>query len=123
MGIAKPRRIRRTHGEEFKVELVNAAHERGVSISGIALANGINPNLLRRWMRERGVTAPGLQRFDEPKTSVVRTSEFVPVMIEPSAPPVAGIRIEARRGDALVNVEWPVSAAGDCAAWLRDWLK
>ncbi len=123
MGIAKPGRIRRTHGEEFKVELVNAAREPGVSISGIALANGINPNLLRRWMRERGVTAPSLRRLDEPKMAVVPASEFVPVTIMQSSPAMVDIRIEARRGDAVVKVDWPVTAAGECAGWLRDWLK
>ena len=122
MGIAKPTRSRRTHGEEFKAELVRACSEPGVSIAGIALANGVNPNLLRRWMRERGVAAPGLRSSVEPTSAVLRAPEFVPVTITPSAPPVSDIRIEARRGNAVVKVEWPVSAAGECAAWLRDWL-
>lgn len=123
MGIVKPKRSRRAHGEEFKAELVSACGERGASIAGIALANGVNPNLLRRWMRERGVAAPSLQSSVAPTTAVMRTPEFMPVMITPSAPPISDIRIEARRGNAVVTVEWPVSAAGECAAWLRDWLK
>ena len=123
MGIEKPKRCKRTHSKEFKDELVGACAERGVSISGIALANGINPNLLRRWMRERGVAAPSLLPRSEPSTTVISTSAFVPVMITPSMPPLPEIRIEARRGSAVVKVEWPISAAGECAAWLRDWLK
>jgi transposase len=123
MGIEKPKRCKRTHSKEFKDELVVACAEPGVSISGIALANGVNPNLLRRWMRERGVTAPHLPQRIEPGTPVMSTSAFVPVMITPLVPPVPDIRIEARRGNAVVQVEWPVSAAGECAAWLRDWLK
>jgi transposase len=123
MGIEKPKRCKRTHSKEFKDELVGACTEPGVSISGIALANGVNPNLLRRWMRERGVTVPSLPQRIESGTPVMSTSAFVPVMITPSVPPIADIRIEARRGNAVVKVEWPVSAAGECAAWLRDWLK
>ncbi len=123
MGISKPKRSRRAHSEEFKAELVGACSEHGVSIAGIALANGINPNLLRRWMRERGVAAPSVRLSDEPTTAVIRAPEFMPVKITPSAPAVPDIRIEARRGNAVVKVEWPVSAAGECAAWLRDWLK
>lgn len=33
-------------------------HEPGVSITGFALANGVNANHLRRWMRERGIEPP-----------------------------------------------------------------
>lgn len=121
MGIEKPKRTRRTHDEEFKAELVSACSERGVSIAGIAMANGINPNLLRRWMRERGVLAPSLRSSVESGTTVVPAAAFMPVTI--TSPPSDEIRIEARRGDAVVKVEWPVSAAGECAAWLRDWLK
>lgn len=122
MGITKPKRGRRTHGEEFKAELVSACREPDVSIAGIALANGVNPNLLRRWMRERGVAAPSLRSSGELTAAVRRAPEFMPVMITPSVPAVPDIRIEARRDNAVVKVEWPVSAAGECAAWLRDWL-
>jgi hypothetical protein len=54
---------------------------------------------------------------------VVRTAEFVPVAIAPAEPVPVDIRIEARRGDAVVKVEWPIAAAGECAAWLRQWLE
>jgi hypothetical protein len=30
------------------------------------------------------------------------------------------IRIELQRGDTLLKVDWPVDAAADCSAWLRD---
>ena len=33
------------------------------------------------------------------------------------------IRIELRRGDTALNVEWPVEGGADCAAWLRDVLR
>lgn len=125
MGIEKPKRRKRTHSNEFKDELIQACGEPGVSLSGIALANGVNPNLLRKWLRARGVTAPSLRTREGSIMSAHAASEphFVPVTLTPSAPPVPEIRIEARRGNAVVKVEWPVSAAGECAAWLRDWLK
>jgi transposase len=51
---------------------------------------------------------------------------FVPLMMAPpqrtSAKP-AEIRIEVQRGASRVVVSWPVEAAGECAAWLRDWLR
>ena len=43
------RRIRRQHAPEFKQELV-ALCQPGVSVSAVALAHGVNANLLRRWI-------------------------------------------------------------------------
>ena len=42
------RRRRRRHTGEFKANLVAACSRRGVSIASVALAKGINANLLRR---------------------------------------------------------------------------
>jgi hypothetical protein len=33
------------------------------------------------------------------------------------------ICIELRRGATTVTIRWPAQAAGDCAAWLREWLR
>ena len=49
--------------------------------------------------------------------------EFVPVRTPPQTVPARPIQIEVHRGHATVKIEWPVQAAGDCAAWLRDWLE
>jgi transposase len=42
------RRRRRTHSAEFKAKVVSACRQPGVSIAAVALANGLNANLLRR---------------------------------------------------------------------------
>ena len=123
MGIEKPVRRKRRHSEEFKDELVRACGEPGISVAGIALANGVNANLLRKWMGVRGVTAPSLRRSAESAGPSARAPEFLPVAITPTEPNLPEIRIEARRGNAVVKIEWPVAAAAECAAWLRGWLK
>ena len=33
------------------------------------------------------------------------------------------IRIELQRGDTLLKIDWPVEAAADCSAWLREVTK
>jgi transposase len=33
------------------------------------------------------------------------------------------ITIELRRGATTVKVAWPLAAAADCAAWLRELLR
>lgn len=124
MAIEKAVQRKRRHSDEFKDELVRACAEPGVSVAGIALANGVNANLLRKWMHARGVVAPSQRPQREVATPTMREStSFVPVTVTPLSPPMPEIRIEARRGNAVVKVEWPVSAAGECAAWLRDWLR
>ena len=51
--IKTPRsRRRRTYSGDFKAQVVTACLQPGVSIAGVALANGLNANLLRRWVKE-----------------------------------------------------------------------
>ena len=46
------RRRRRHHSVFFKAEAVGACQQPGVSIASVALARGLNANLLRRWVQE-----------------------------------------------------------------------
>jgi transposase-like protein len=41
------------HNAELKTRVVTACEQAGASIAGIALANGVNANLVHRWIRER----------------------------------------------------------------------
>jgi transposase len=41
-------------------------------------------------------------------------------MAATAAPAV--IEIDVRRGATVLQIRWPVSAAPECAAWLRGWL-
>lgn len=121
MDVVIPRRTRRTHSEAFKRSEVSACLKPGVSVAGVALANGLNANQVRRWMRDRGVEPPSRRR-----SGVVTVSDaaagFVPVALEPAAEPVPVIRLEVERGAARVKLEWPVEAAAACGVWLREWL-
>lgn len=123
MEIHKPSRHRRFHPEEFKNAVIEACSEAGASVAGIAMANGVNANQVRRWMRERGIEIPK-QRMLVPAAQPVpgTAPEFVqlPLAPEPESP---DIRIEIMRGNTAIKVDWPVQASGDCAAWLRDWLR
>ena len=124
MEIQKPSRRRRHHPEEFKQAVIEACCEPGASVAGIAMANGVNANQVRRWMRERGIEVPK-RRLLMPAVEPVpaMAPEFVQVPIAPGESASRDIRIEIRRGNAAIKVEWPVQASGDCAAWLRDWLR
>ena len=124
MEIHKPSRHRRYHPEEFKKAVIEACSEAGASVAGIAMANGVNANQVRRWMRERGIEPP-TQRVPMPiiEAAPGMAPAFVQLPLAPVESALRDIRIEIRRGNAAIKVDWPVQASGDCAAWLRDWLR
>lgn len=122
MEIQKPSRRRRHHPEEFKLAVIEACCEPGASVAGIAMANGVNANQVRRWMRERGIEPP-TRRVAMPALEATPAPAFVQLPMAPAMPTLGDIRIEVRRGNTAIKVEWPVQASGDCAAWLRDWLR
>jgi len=109
-----PGRRRRRHDEEFKARLVEECRKPGVSMASVAMANGVNANLLRNWVvrQTKAEAAP-----------VAAKAEFISLPLADSARAVGDIRVEVRRGDATVMITWPVAAASECAAWLRVWLR
>ena len=121
------RRRRRTHSAEFKAQVVAACRRPGVSIAGIALGNGLNANLLRRWVvtEERAQSAkPSATVSAAPAASSVERRTFIPIEVEQGSVITAqAITIELRRGATTVKVDWPLVAAADCAAWLRELLR
>ncbi len=46
------RPARRQHSVAFKAQILQACSEPGASVSGIAIAHGLNPNMVQRWRRE-----------------------------------------------------------------------
>jgi transposase-like protein len=120
------RRRRRRHSAAFKAESVAACRQAGVSIAAVALSRSLNANLLRRWVveAERAGTMPvAVSAASEQSTSSASGSGFLPVAISGAAPSQAMIRIEVRRGSSTVSVEWPVSAARECALLLRELVR
>ena len=122
MEIQKPSRRRRHHPEEFKLAVIEACCEPGASVAGVAMANGVNANQVRRWMRERGIEPP-TRRVAMPVLEATPAPAFVQLPMAPTMPILGDIRIEVRRGNTAIKVDWPIQASGDCAAWLRDWLR
>ncbi|MDD3576660.1 MAG: transposase [Halothiobacillus sp.] len=43
-------RQRRYHPAEIKAQLITLCQQPGASVAGVALAHGVNANLLRRWI-------------------------------------------------------------------------
>lgn len=125
--VIRPKRVKRRHSEEFKQAVAAACGEPGASIAGIALANGVNANLVRKWMTQRGIALPPrhVKPTSVPMLSNGSTPSFIPVGVEvaPTRRTPSNIQIEMRRGDTALTVSWPAEAAGACASWLGEWLR
>jgi transposase len=121
--VAGGRRRRRVHSDDFKANAVASCMQPGMSMAAVAMAHGINANLLRRWVREaetRHGTAPS-RALPAPRP-VGKAAAFVPMQM-PMPGVAPDIRIELRRGATAITVSWPTEAAPACAAWMRELLR
>jgi transposase len=109
------RRRRRQHSSEFKQGLV-ALCQPGVSISAVALANGVNANLLRRWINQYSNSLPS--------PLVMSPAKLVPVQVDmpPDTPANDAIEISIQKNGTCINIRWPGHQAHACTQWLGAWL-
>jgi transposase len=121
MDQAAPGRRRRVHSAEFKAQAVQASQQPGVSMAAVAMAHGINANLLRRWVHEGA--QPPVDAWAVGDTPAGFIALPMPAPSAPPAPSAEPIRIEVRRGSTTVTVTWPAGAADACAAWMRELLR
>lgn len=114
---SKRSRVRIHRTAEFKSRLVKLSLEPGASAAGVAVAHGVNPNLLRRWVKESG--------------SLVATPSFVPVRIASVAadqvhsPPGKAEQLEVRmaRGDLHITFKVDSSQIAQLGQVFREVLR
>ena len=117
------RRRRRSYSDLFKAETVGECQQPGVSIAAIALARGVNASLVRRWVKEAEQSGiPIAIRRAESTAAIDGAPNFVPVTLPPNSAGSA-IRIKVQRRGGTVSMEWPASAAHECALLLRELLR
>jgi len=112
------RRRRRQYSSEFRADLIKAASQPGVSVAAVALANGMNANLLRRWIK----MAQSRENLVAAMAASLPVEGFVPLSM-PSPGSDRDVRIELSRGAMSIKVNWPISAAGACALWVREVMR
>ena len=109
---------RRFYSPQLKFQVTQECRQSGASVAGVALSHGINANIVHRWLREPTQCA---------LVPAPQVSGFVAVTLNDPVPTLASqpldIRVEVRRGASSVIVSWPLQGAGQCAAWLREWLR
>lgn len=131
----QPKSQRRVHGAEFKAQVLADCQVPGASVAAVALAHGLNVNLVRKWLVGRGIKRAGLAAprtvsHTPPATAEPQAAslQFIPVELasaaaataEVPAPGASDIHIELARGGTQLSVRWPSTEAAACAAWLRE---
>jgi transposase len=113
------------YSDEFKRQVVAACLEPGVSKAAIALANGLNANMLRRWVVESSQGRKSqLATIAKPPLTALANPDFIPVQLTPApSAQAADIRIELQHGATTVQIHWPLQASSQCAQWLREVLE
>jgi transposase len=109
---------RRFYSPELKRQVVAETKLPGASVAGVALAHGINANIVHRWIRELASFEPAA-----PQGFVALTVQSAEPAQPGTDPGNTEIRIELRRSGTVVNIAWPVAQAGECAAWMRELLR
>lgn len=115
-----PGRRRGRYTDEFKAQIIAACRQPGISTSAVALANGINPNLVRRWI----VQSDGSRT--EPKSSLNISSPegFVQIASRAAGPHLEVatepcLRLEIRKSDLAITLSLPMGQHSECAALLK----
>lgn len=116
MNTSQPTVRRRRHLPEFKRRLV-ALCQPGVSTSAVALAHGVNTNLLRRWIKQYAMELPS--------PAIAAPSRLVAVQVDlPAETPVDdAIEISIQKNTTRINIRWPGTQAHACGQWLGEWIK
>jgi transposase len=108
---------RRRYSREMKAQVLAECDARGASVAKVAMSHGINANVVHGWRK--------LAR-EASEVTVTTPREFVPVALEEAGVPRSserGIEVELRRGAVTMKLTWPLSSAGDFAAWTRELLR
>lgn len=95
---------KRRYDPQAKRKLIDACLEPGISLAGLALAHGVNANLLRKWvvkhrrqlLDEVDVTAPAASVFVPVKVGAQEPTSIAPMRTLATVPPHPSSRLHAR---------------------------
>jgi transposase-like protein len=121
-----PKRGWRRHSEEFRARVIELARRPNTSVAAVALANGLNANMLRRWVRDFEVAGKAADEVASPRDAATALPSFVQLpMHTPPSPPTASpeqtavrVEVEIHRNGTTVRANLPVDSHS--AAWLRE---
>lgn len=117
---------RRVHSSRFKAQVIAECRQPGASVAAVAIAHGLNPNVVRKWLAGHGLKRMGAPAPAPRSTTQTPALQFIPVnLTQPEhrcapAPEAPGdIRIELQRGALHLKLQCAASAGPSYAALLR----
>ena len=103
------------------------ARQPNTSVAAVALANGLNANMLRRWVRESEVAGDAGVHVPQQRESTMPAFVQLPMCAQPSAEAsspaqtavtAANVVVKIQRNGATVRASLPLDSRS--AAWLRE---
>lgn len=96
-----PHPMRRYYSPELKTQVIQQCHQDNASIAAVAMANGINANIVHRWLNE----ARNAALLAQAKAVTLERLAPAPVPLDAApAPPCTDIRVDVRRGNSVITV-------------------
>ena len=121
----RSRSARRNHAPELKQAVLDECRA-GASVASVAMAHGLNANLVHKWRRHEPGKSAVASAVQSPQ-AFIPLAIASPGLVAPSAPtpPACAepreLRIEMRRGTLVATVTMPATA--ESAEWLRELLR
>ena len=118
--------FRRRHSAELKTLVLQQCAAPGASVAKVAMSHGVNANVVHGWRKLArecdGIALPPPTPTILPAKTAASVPQFLPVsMAQTTSPPApVDIQIELRRSAAAMKITWPITAAAECAAWMRE---
>jgi len=115
--------IRRTHSLEFKTQVLAACRQPGASIAAVALAHGLNANVVRKWLVGIGMKRFGQSLPTEGKPAPAAPMQFLPVGLAARDPDGGGgaqdIRLDLDFGVLQIKLHSTHGGGASVAALLH----
>lgn len=115
--------IRRTHSPEFKAQVLAACQQPGASIAAVALAHGLNSNVVHKWLAGIGMKRFGQSLPAKGEPAPVAPLQFLPLGLATNGPDKssdsADIRLDLDLGALHIKLHCTRAAAASMAALLQ----
>ncbi len=114
----------RKHSDEFKARVIAQALQPHASLASVALANGINANMLRNWVHATSLANGPIIGSRDDRNSPALSFVQLPMQVDQATPAASAtspiVEVQIQRGETRVVVSLPLIA--DSAAWVREVL-
>lgn len=119
--------VRRTHSPEFKARVLAACRQTSASIAAVALAHGINANVVHKWLAGINFKRAGLhlQAALQSTPSPVTPMQFLPLGLGASGPErgvssgTQDIHLDLDLGTLQIKLNCPRGSAPSAAVLLH----